>query len=386
MTIPFVLNAEFFVQLSGIAYGTDATAYTNGFCLAQVMSALFGRIGWMQTTGNDEPTLNSTNLISRSGRYFNDSSFHALATLTNIKAVMEQKSADDTAFNSFLESLQRAMIMRCVNGVFNNPEFISQALMYRRWGYLDTPIANTGRFIAWRIVVPPVSDLATQIDTISLYFDRDCTFNLYLFNDAKAAPVWMQSVTAVAETQTVITLNDVVLNYIGGNNLGGIFYLGYFQNDLGLAQAIRESATNFKTMAPYSATMIEATPIGSNNFQRNNIGYTSYYTYGINMHLSVFRDHTQAIVKKSALFDNAIGMQMAAQCIELSMYSTRSNATERILKDSAQVFAASLDLTGTAPISDAPQTIGLRKQITSELTRVKDSFFPKAKPQSMPIC
>lgn len=385
MVSAFVADAEFFVQLSGISYGTDETTYTNGFCFNQVMSALFGRVGWLQTPGADLPVLNSTNLISRSGRKFNDSSFHTLVSLKNIRDTMEQANASDAEFNSYIEGLQRAVILRSLNGIFNPPEFIHAALMFERWGAQDTPIENSGKFIAVRIKVPKQIDLATQIDSVSLYFDSDVTFPLYLFNDSKKAPVWTASVTAVAETQTIVNLTDIVLNHIGANNHGGIFYFGYFQDDLGSARAIRESSSNFKANRPYGASMVEATAIGSNDFERDNIGYSEYQTYGLNPHISVFRDHTWQIVKKASLFDNMIGLQMAAQVIEMVIYSTRSNGTERILKDTAN-FSASMDLTGTVPISDAPQTTGIRRMVEKELIRVKESFFPKPSPQSIPLC
>lgn len=385
MVSAFIADAEFFVQLSGISYGTDATGYTNGFCLNQVMSALFGRVGWLQTPGADLPVLNSTNLISRGGRKFNDSSFHTLVSLKNIKDVMEQSNASDSDFNTFIEGLQRAVILRSLNGVFNPPEFISASLLFDRWGSVDTPIENAGKFIAVRIKVPQQIDLATQIDSVSLYFDTDVTFPLYLFNDSKKAPVWTASVTAIANTQTIVGLTDIVLNHIGANNHGGIFYFGYFQDDLGDARAIRESSSNFKNKNAYGAAMVEVEAINGNDFNREEIGYSGYQTYGLNPHISVFRDHTWQIVKKASLFDNVIGMQMAAQIVEMVLYSTRSNGTERILKESAN-FTASMDLTGVAPISESPQTTGLRRQIQQELIRVKESFFPKPIPQSIPLC
>lgn len=386
VTVPFVLNAEYYVMQSGISYGTDSTSYTNGFCFAQVMAALFGRVGWLQTTVSGEPVLNSTNLISKSGRKFNDGSFHSLVTLQNIKNTMEQESASAGDFNAYIEGLQRAIILRSLNGIFNNPEYIDQSLLYERWGHQDIPIANTGKFVAVRIKVPPAVDLATQIDSVALYFTEDVTFNLYLFNDVKKQPVWTGEVTAEANNHVVVNLTDIVLNHIGGNNMGGVFYLGYFQDDLGTAKAIREISGRFSTMKPYSATMVEAEPIGANDFVRDNISYSSYQGYGINPHISVFRDHTWQIVKKAGLFDNVNGLQMAAQVIEMINYSTRSNATERILKDQTAALNASLDLTGVTPISDGPKTTGIRSQITKELLRMHDSFFPKAKAQSHSLC
>ncbi|MBK7885476.1 MAG: hypothetical protein IPJ81_18050 [Chitinophagaceae bacterium] len=381
----FTQNDVFFFHPTGFLFSTTGGSYTNGFNLSKVLSALFGRVGWMQTTGEDNPTLNATNIVSKGGRFFNDGSFHALITLQNIYRVMELVAATDLNFNTYIEQLQKSVIMRCLNGIFNPPEYICQSLLYDRWGYNDTPIANNNKFIAVRIKVPPVVDLATQIDSVALYFDSDVTFNLYLFNDIKKAPVWIGEVDAVANTQTIVTLEDMVLNYIGDANHGGIFYLGYFQSDLGNAKAIKENDVIFKCNAPYGATMIEATHIGNHEFDKRNIGY-SMQSNGLNPHLSVFRDHTWQIVKKASLFDNAIGLQMAAQVVEQIIFNTRSNSSERALKENVDKAIGYMELNGVMPISDSPHTTGLKKQIVQELARMKESFFPKPKATSIRLC
>lgn len=381
----FVQDDVFFFHQSGFLFSTTTGSYTNGFNLSKVLSALFGRVGWMQPLGTGNPVLNANNLLSKGGRFFNDSSFHALVTLLNIKSIMEATNASDIDFNTYIEQLQKSIIMRCLNGVFNPPEYICQSLLYDRWGYNDVPITNNNKFVGIRIKVPPVVDLATQIDSVALYFDTDVTFNLYLFNDVKKVPVWTGEVDAVANTQTIITLDDIVLNHIGDANHGGAFYLGYFQSDLGDAKAIRENDVTFKCNAPYAAIMIEAADLGGHEFDKQNIGY-SLQSNGLNPHLSVFRDHTWQIVKKASLFDNVIGLQMAAQIVEQIIFSTRSNKDERVLKEHTDKAIGYMELNGVMPISDSPHTTGLKKQIAQELARMKESFFPKQKAITVNIC
>lgn len=382
---PFVLNDEYFIHLSGLSYGTGATDYSNGFCLSKVNSALFGRVGWLQPTDADAPVINSTNLLSKSGRYFNDGSFHALSTVQNIKSIMEDAGANTSVLNSHLERMQKSVIARALNGVFCEPEYIEQTLLYKRHGGNKTLLPNDEKFIGVRFIVPSSPDLAIQIDSIGLLFDSDVTFNLYLFNDIKQAPVWTSEVTAVANTQVVAELADVVLNYIGGENHGGIFYLGYFQDELGSAKAIRESDVHFVCNTIFGYQMIESEAIGANDFNRSEISYTMQ-SNGLNPHVSVFRDHTWQIVKKASLFDNVIGMQMAIQVIESIMFSKRSNSDERVLKDTGAQLSASLDLNGVAPVSDGPQTFGIKAQVLKELQRLRKSFYPVAKSQSVNVC
>jgi hypothetical protein len=382
----FVADEKWVVHFTGLSYGTGQTSYTNGFNFSQVISALFGRVGWKQPSIAGSPVLSSVNTTSKGGRYFNSNGFHALVTVQNIKNVMEEINASDSSLNAYLEALQRAVILRALNGVFDEPEYITQQLLYNSaWTRNDQPITNAGKFVGVEIRVPPTPGIAVQIDSVALYFDSDATFNLYVFNDSKKAPLTVIEVTTIANSQTVINLPDIVLNHIGGSNLSGGFYIGYFQDDIGGAKAIWEQGCpQFK--ASYYWSFIESDKkAGEYDFNRGQIGRNNI-SYGINLHVSTFRDHTWQIVKKAFLFDNVIGLQMAACVIEEILYSTRSNSGERILKDAAQVNA-SIDLTGVAPISDGPaNTIGLRKKIDQELARLKKSFFPKPKSQTINLC
>jgi hypothetical protein len=380
----FVNNERFAVHFTGLSYGTGQTSYTNGFNYSQVVSALFGRVGWRQPTITGSPVLTSVNTTSKGGRYYQD--FHTLISIANIKNVIEEVAATDSSLNNYLEAIQRGIILQCVNAVFNEPEYLTQKLLFnRRWNVNDQLVNNSGYFVGVQLRVPPTPDIAVQIDSIALYFDSAVTFNLYVFNDAVKAPLAVIEVTTVANSQTLLNLSDVVLNYIGGANLGGSFYIGYFQDDIGAAKAYWEQGCEYARDS-YGWTFIEADrkpaeyDFTRQNVRRNNVNY------GLNLHVSTFRDHTWQIVKKAALFDNVIGLQMGAQVIEKIIYSTRSNAGERILKEAATQVSAQMELNGVAPISESPHTTGLKKMITQELTRLKESFFPKPKAQSVSLC
>lgn len=371
-----------FYQVTG-----ESGSYTNGFNLNAVLSKLVGRLGWMQTPGS--PTLDGVNLTSKSGRFFNDSSFHQLVSLKNLYDTIEVKSASDLVFNEYLVATQRAIILKCLNGVFKEPEFVSQSLAYNRRGYgnNDKPyMQNAGKFVGYQIKVANAVDLATQIDSIGLNFSGDATFNIYVFNDVKKEPVFVKQVTAEANNQVVVELDDFVLNHLSNTNHGGIFYLGYFQNDLPEGvYPIWETNVDFHCGFTYGLRTITSAAVG-NTFNKSMFSYTGI-TNGLNPHISVFRDHTQQIIKKANLFDNLVGLQNAAQCLEGLLWTTRSNGTERGLKDSAEKAVVQAELSGVMPISDpGPKTIGLRKLIDQETVRVHDSFFPKQKMQVVSLC
>jgi hypothetical protein len=377
----FSPGERFFVHFTGLTYGTEQSSYTNGFNFARVMNALYGRVGWRQPTITDSPVLTSINTLTKGGRVYQD--FHSLVVLSSIQSVMEEVAATDVAFNAYLEAIQRGVILQAVNSVFKGPkavEYLSQKVLFdRNWSANDQPVENKGNFVYGMFRLPAKPDLGVQVDSVALYFDSDVTFNLYVYHDAIKAPLAVMEVSAVADTQTVVTLSDVVLNYIGANNLGGTFYIGYYQDDIGTAKAYYESYCD-RARDVYYWSFGEADKIpGEYNFVRRSPRLNNV-NYGLNFHVSTFRDHTAQIVKKAILFDELIGLQMAAQMIEKIIYSTRSNGTERILKEAAEQVNAQLDLNGVAAISESPRTTGLRQRIAKEQTTLYNSFFPPSKP------
>lgn len=379
----FVQGERFYVHFTGIAYNTDETVYTNGFNHAAVTSALFGRVGW-QEPNPESPVLSNINTLSKSSRYFQD--FHSLVTVVNVRNVMENATATDAQFNAYLETLQRSILMRSVNGVFKGcfaSEPISQKVLFRRtWQPNDVPIENKGQFVYLALRLPPKEGLGVQIDQIALYFDSDVTFNLYLFHDTQKLPLRVMQVSAVANTQTLVTLPDLVLNYVTQNAMGGTFYIGYFQDDIGEAKAYYESYDQrFSDVYFWTFGEADKEP-GSYNFNRRNIRMNNV-NYGMNFHISTFRDHTQQIVKKAALFDDVIGLTMASTVVEKIIYSTRSNATERILKEAVGEFGAQMDLNGAAPVSNTGYVPSLKKRISEEYKQLQNAFFPKPKSRTV---
>jgi hypothetical protein len=380
----FVEGERWFIHFTGLSYEYGSISYTNGFEYGKVISALFGRVGWRQPNISGSPVLSSVNTTSKGGRYYQD--FHSLVTIQNLKSVMEEVGSSDSSLNTFLEVLQRGIILKCVTGVFDTPEYMSRKLLFNRsWAVNDQLIANSSKFVGIQFRVPPTPDIAVQIDSVALYFDSAIDLNLYIFNDAVKAPLAVIPATTVANSQTVVGLSDIVLNYISGFNLGGSFYIGYFQDDLAGAKAYWEQGCQY-SQASYGWTFFEADrkpaeyDFDRQNIRRNNVNY------GLNLNVSTFRDHTWQIVGSAALFDNVIGLQMAAQLIEQIAYSTRSNSSERILRDAAAQVSVQLDLNGVAPIPESPHTTGLKKMIDKELARLKNSFFPKPKAQSVSLC
>jgi hypothetical protein len=342
-------------------------AYTNGFDLDKVIAALLTRIGWREEVGI---TLDAPNYDSLSGRKYQD--FHAAVSLTRLKETHQQVGINDADFSEWLVDLLEGVIARCLNGVFKKPEFIEQKSLFDRLVYNDQPIANSGKFVGVRFRVPQ-RNAAVRINQITLKFDGAKTFNLYLFHDVKPAFIWSQPVTTVADDQ-VIVIPAAELLLSNSTYKAGCFYLGYFQDDLAAVKALWEQPSFNPTYA-FGYDFIESKKTGA-TFDKKQVSCTNL-TYGLNVDVTSFRDNTESIIKNAHLFDEVIGLQMAAQCIEIYRNNTRSNGTERISAEQSKELYTDLNL--ESPSSDVPFTTGLRGQIKRELKQISESFNPKPK-------
>ncbi len=374
-------DETYFVHLTSVLESIVPGSYTNGFNYARVMNAMLGRIGFRQPTISDYAIVEAGNIASASGRYFDD--FHALVRIKNLKDTMEDAGISNTNFNAYLESLKRSVIMRCLNGTLNVPEQIERTLMYNRSGYNDVEIYNTGLFVGYEINTPKDDSIAVQIESATLLFDRDALIPLYLFKDGKKTHIWTQDVEVEGNEATVVNFSDLVLNYISQSTKGSRFYLGYFQNEIGGARAIREQYDCWNPQRCFWAKPVTAAQIGEDtNFDRNNRSW-GYDTNGINLEITTFRDHTNAIVRKAHLFDDLVGLQMAYTIMEQVIYCLRSNPSERVLKDQIDKLGAQLDLNGGVPVNDGPKITGLKQRIDREMQRVRAGFYPKPKAQTV---
>jgi len=357
-----------------------STDYSNGYNVTAVMAALMNRRRWRQPTRADFPfTLAGTNIWPANSVNPVFESIHKIVSPYNIWAVQEDKDIDVAGFNAYLTNLQADVVLKCLSSVFNKKEFLEKKLMFERFGRQDYINLNTGVFVGVRILPAKLFDVSVQIDNVALKFDADVIFNLYLFHDSQpGVPVKTISVTAVANEQTVINLGHV-LSYAGSGNKSGVYYLGYFQDDLGAVHGINEIIENFNPMFNFGCVPIELNKVGS-GIDVNQVSFT-IKTHGFNVQLSAFRDYTQLIVDNAYLFDNLIGLQMAADVIEMIQNNTRSNKDQRITGELTKMLYT--DLNHAGPTEESPFSAGLKSKITNEVYRVKHEFFPRKKATSI---
>lgn len=345
--------------------GVTQRTLSNGFDVDAVYNGLKNRVLWL-----------SQGVNSQSNRYFED--FHTLSDTQ----LLDDLRPDTGTLSDYLDNLQRSVILNAVNAVYNAPQVVdSTALCFYRgdWVMYPQPVPNTGQFVGLRMLVSR-GDFAVKLNSLELFFNNDCTFNMYLYNDMTNPPIYTVQVTASAMQQVIIDLsNDAILNWLSNTiNKGGNFYFGYYQDDIEAqgAQAMYYSIA----MQPYKAARIWAysSPVtvdaqGNRNFQRNSIG-SNNLTYGMNLEVTTYVDATNNVLRNSHLLDNLIGLQMAAKVVEQYIFTYRSNGIQRNVtsNDALQHLYEELNL--AKPSEEIPYSVGLRKQINQEVIRVKQAL------------
>jgi hypothetical protein len=341
--------------------------YTNGFNYDAILPVLKGRLGWSSNPGTAR----------------NFESFHALCTEKNLRDVQPTASITDSAFEDYKEQLESDIIMRCLSAVFPRPEYIEQVLLHNRIENSATdPIANGQGFCGVKLRIAPDFQISEQVRSVTLLFDGAATFNLYLFKHGTPAPLYKQSVTTIAGTPTLISLDDWIISYAKEQTTN--YYLGYFQADLGAVRAIRYQAHKVQTKC-FAADCLEARKTGAERIDQDQVQY-GYTPYGLNAEVHAFRDYTYRILTAPHLFDEAIGLSMVAFVLEQIVCSTRSNETERILNEGLDKIQLNYYLYGAAPLTGVARTEGLQDRIARRLQDIRKGFNPEPRAQTVSVC
>lgn len=310
-----------------------------------------------------------------SGRYYEQ--FHPLCTLANLSNVIEQDLSTGAAFTSFLTDLEQGMIMTLLNGVFNEPQLIEDTLIFDRQLRNDIAYSNVGHFVGYRLFISP-GEFAARIVKASFIFNGAATFNLYIYQDMQKAPLYTQQITTVPGQEVLVDLTDWVIHYSQQNySQGGVFYIGYYQNDLGAVQALDQFVNRWNESLAFGYTAFESVQLpGVYDFVRIQVPYT-YKTFGMNLKVETYRDFTNRIVKNASLFDEALGLAMATIVLGYQAYpGIRSNMPQRITKEMAAMLYSEINNSGDATDIN-PYVAGLKMQLRRELGRLSRTFFPR---------
>ena len=350
---------------------------TAGFDKDKVLAALEGRSGFKQPTKAEFTyTLDAVNTACTTGRYLDD--YHALISVVNIRDTQEDEAITSANLNALLTATRKSSIVEAVSAVISEPQMVDSGMLFEPEDN-RVPISLSGsKFVGWRINI--ADGFAMNVNSAVLTFDAAVTFNLYLFHSRKAAPIKTQSVTTVAAGQTIVSLTDWNITSITDTTKGGTFYIGYFQDDIGAANALdyqehRNCYNAFGALGCEIDGTPNATPalsvVDSTNYS------LSGRNYGLNLDVSSYHDYTYRIIRNAHIFDEPIGLITASKVLEMLMMSMRSNVVERMIKNNTQLQALYQDLNMGEQSDEIPRAPGVKNRLKHALKKAKDSFFPK---------
>lgn len=348
----------------------------------RVLNSLFSRVGWRQPTQPEYAILTEPNITTKSGRYFQDT--HAAVSIQNIKDCQLDADISDSDFNLMLEDLQKGVILEMLSAIFTTREVVDTIQTYdREPDIADTLIANQNKFVGYRIDIGKSSDFVVALTQVGLYFNADATFELKCFVDNKLQPIWTKEVTAIGGEVTIVDVSDLVLSYMSDKTRSRTFYIGYFQQDLGYAQAWDEEVNVYNCGQLWRADTFESEPTVDGVKFQTPVTYSSL-NYGLNLQFTSYRDYTNLIVANTPLFDTAIGLQMAAKVLELILTSTRSNSVQRMTNEMLGDIYRDLNTEG--PTEQKPYAPGIKARFLGEILKLQKSFFgvPKIESHSLP--
>lgn len=366
--------------------------------------SLEGLVGAYQTTNPEYPLLASSLLVSRSCRYWSNE--HRLLSIENIDqcltnfthynytayngattyALYEKVSYSGSNYECILAStgnlptdvtywvlidelsdyllrtdykatdltLDSVMNMKKIRGEVKT--LLNSVQLFEGRDEYSNLVTNSGRFVGLRITPKSHNGLATIFHKFSHQFNNTLTdVNLYLFHSSQVAPLetWLFSHTTANSSQWTSLANYIVRYISDSYNLGGDFYLGYFQDDISTVQAISRNVnwTNYvpccdikRQFRQYSKYVdvvgfsFDSSDLNGTNLPNiDNIQLDANSNFGLNLQLSTKCDLTPFIIQQEDLIAECKSLNMAYLLMQDLAYNTRgSNALANQVKEQAK--------------------------------------------------
>lgn len=337
-----------------------AYRYTNGIDLELALPAMRGRLLWYSDKGSTG---------SKSGRYFDDQSFHALVDETMFKSIQNDKWRGDNDFAAVKLKYSDAAIMKALNAVFDTPQIVEQTLTQEITEARGDGLMPSEDFVGIKVSVPAENGYAIKVLQAVFHFDANCTVLLKAYAEGNNTVLWSESVEVTGGKYHIKTFaEDRILSYQALRC--SKFFIGYHPSEItGAGKPFLSDSVRCLPSYFFAATPVYSdTPI-----TESSVKYPSG-AIGLDLELQTFKDYTTLIVENPGIFDELVGLIHASLILEQILFTQRINPDQRQALDNQERFSIQLDLTGTLPISDSPQILGMRSKIEGQVKRLKHIF------------
>ena len=335
-----------------------------------IKANLAGVVGWRQPQESEFAILDASNLASSSGLFFQG--VHRLVTVENLKNALPEPLSD-SEFNDEILDMQKDAIQKVVHSVFQLKKPRTKALLdklrlFDNANVKDDLLPNVaGRWVGYEIDLAKNNNLKVVIDALGSEFsDIVADVDIKLFHSSQKTAIATFPLTTLAGDSKFDDLTGFIMDYL--TFVGGTYYIGYEQDDLGAVQALGRSfdvseQQNVPKHFQIRPIRVE-TYVGPDLFDIDDIEISSE-THGLNFEFTTTVDITNLISDQKETFADLISKQMAIDVLTTMIYSTRTNA----IKQETRTMAL-LELKGT----DKNRQIGLEWKLARAIEETEFDF------------
>lgn len=307
-------------------------------------------LGWRQHYNEAELKISEELTKSETGQYYQD--MHPLLTLENIRSIApefsEEKEQQEAMFSSWLKTKTEASILKAIESYYSVQladktvkNLLESKVLFEGAGRMTDVVRPTNSLAGFEIIPIRAEGVTLKIEKISLQFNQNGNFTLYLMHSSSIEPIRTIEVEYTKNGGIQwIEEADLYLPYMSENtDAGGSWFLCYNQKELPEGMKAIEknrdwskepcrSCSNsdyvswqawskylevhpFKVPAPEEVKMWDIS---------DNI-YTYTTNYGLNLKVTMECDLTDIIVEQRKSFQNVIGLQVAADMIREFAYN-----------------------------------------------------------------
>ena len=319
----------------------------------RVIAELKKVIGWKDHWDLTEiPALPASLTATESGQYYQD--YHPTVRLDYIQALLPSNYAletflDDIETSSLNQLLEKMVVQKKLNNA--GMDLARNNLIYDNV-LKNKPIINEGRFVGVEFCIDSEIGIRAMIHRIGLYLTlAQPTLTLYLFNSLQDTVISTHTFTSTNANSFTWLAEDIILDYSNGSGTdGGVWYFGYYQNDLN-GQAIQYDSLNWKNgycrtcdggvrstkynsvakylqMSPFYIDSTKVPAVGT-MFDTDDVIYTYDNNYGFNFNISIKCDLTQFWIDNRLTMTNALGKIVALKVLEMMKASSQVSAIEQ---------------------------------------------------------
>lgn len=333
-----------------------------------IIKAEFGKlVGFTNPSSPDYAIVDEDNQESTSGLMVGQ--IGSIASVKVIKDLQDNMDITDEEFNLALKELRENSAVTVCNRILRGKtDLIKSTILYPYEKTFDVlEHVTLGKFNGFEIKQSN-STIAGKISWVELSFDKEATFNLYLFNSNKPVnPIYTKEVTTTAGESVIIPLDWVIAD--NPSYRGGIFYLGYSTDDIGEAKPYKKEFddANFSLNVPYF--IIDSVRLNKTTKLDVRSRECVSETHGVNLGVEVYTDYTDLLVKNKGMFPEAIKLQIEAFVLNLILTSFRSNDTAVI--SGTMINSANIQYYGSKELGIS----GIVEKLDKEIENIAKTLF-----------